>query len=265
VIHVVLFCIFAVFLVLLIATYGERSAWAALCSTGISVASLAGFVLISNVENATQIRAGLGLLARQLPSVLDQKTISELRIAVDQNWSAPNRKDQPRCVPASHAGSMPQNAQRHSDTPFSEGPAPKPAASDPGKVETKKDFEEVSQWPISWLPDDSTLQVSPNRNTSLSITGINISNKPLREVQAILKPDANQGEVKLTVRVEGERFGNETVIPAGARFNLSAPTANRKKHIGGAVLVFRYTYAGQRRVEIFYLTANMIAGLASPR
>ena len=65
--------------------------------------------------------------------------------------------------------------------------------------------------------------------------------------------------MKLTVRVEGERFGGET-IPAGARFTLSAPTPNSKKQSGGAVLVFRYTYAAQRRVEIFYLTNTMIAG-----
>ena len=256
----ILFCFFAVLLLLLVATYGDRSACVTLCSTGMSVATLTGFLFIVDFEGANQVRSGLVLAARQLPSVLDQRTLVELRTAIDS--SLPNCKGPPGCKTASYVGSM-QYDQSPSDEPSSEAPAPKKAAADAGRLETRKDFDEVAQWPISWLPDDSTLQVSANPKPSFSITGINISDNPLSAVQAILKSDVNHQEIKLTVRVEGERFGSET-IPAGTRFTLGAAPPNNEKHVGGAVLVFRYTYAGQRRAEIFYLTATMIAGLASP-
>lgn len=83
------------------------------------------------------------------------------------------------------------------------------------------------------------------------------------EVQAILKPDANHRELELAVNIQEDRLKDKAVIPAGAPFTLSIEIANQKKPFGGAILTFRYTYAGRRRAEIFYLTAAMIARLAS--
>ena len=123
----------------------------------------------------------------------------------------------------------------------------------------------VSRSPITWRPDDSILQVSENPAPGLWIGGINISAEPLREVQAILKPDAKQQELKLTVNVQGNQFEDKAVIPAGTGFTLGVEISKIRRQFGGAILILRYTYAGQQRAEIFYLTETMVARLASAR
>jgi hypothetical protein len=81
----------------------------------------------------------------------------------------------------------------------------------------------------------------------------------LREVQAILKPDAKQQELKLTVNVQGNQFEDKAVIPAGTGFTLGVEISKIRKQFGGAILTLRYTYAGHQRAEIFYLPEGMIA------
>jgi hypothetical protein len=205
------------------------------------------------------------LLARQLPKVLDQRTLDELIIAIDQSSSFSSCVNgRPKCKVASGGESpTPQhNDPRRSGSSFGAPPA-RPAASTTIGLETKKDSEEISRWPVTWLPDDSTLQVSENLAPGFWIGGINMSDEPLREVQGILKPDANPRELKLSVNVQGNHFEDKAVIPPGAPFTLGVEIPKTRKQFGGAILTFRYTYAGRQRAEIFYLTAAMIARLAS--
>ena len=136
------------------------------------------------------------------------------------------------------------------------------AAFTPRSLETKEESEEISRWPITWRLDDSILQVSENPAPGLWIGGINISAEPLKEVQAILKPDAKQHELKLTVNVQGNQFEDKAVIPPGAGFTLGVENSKIQKQFGGAILTLRYTYAGHQRAEIFYLTEGMIARIA---
>jgi hypothetical protein len=255
---------FASFVVLsgfFIATYGGRSAWVACCSTAMSIAALIGIVFVSSFENVKQVRAGLTLLARQLPLVLDQRTLDELKIAIDQtSKSSKCIRERPSCMVASR---VPSPAPQDADARSSEARPAKQDASNTSLVETQKASEEISRWPVAWLPDDSALEVSENPAPGLWVGGINISDEPLREVQGILKLDANQRELKLTVRIKGNKFEDKAVIRAGARFAMGVEIPKTNKQTGGAILTFRYTYAGQQRAQIFYLTAAMITRLAS--
>jgi hypothetical protein len=96
------------------------------------------------------------------------------------------------------------------------------------------------------------------------ISGINVSDKTLRGVRGTLKPDSSQRELELALNVQGNKFEDETVIPAGARFSLGleVPKNNSPKQFGGAIFAFRYMYAGQQRATILYLTPSMIARFA---
>jgi hypothetical protein len=138
-----------------------------------------------------------------------------------------------------------------------------PPAQQAALIPSSLESEVTSRWPITWLPDDQILQVSENPARGLWIGGINISAEPLREVQAILKPDAKQQELKLTVNVQGNQFEGKAVIPAGTGFTLGVEISKIKKQFGGAILTLRYTYAGHQRAEIFYLSEAMIARLTS--
>ena len=201
------------------------------------------------------------LLARQLPLLLDQRTLDELIIAIDQSSNSANCvREQPSCMVASR---VPQDDDPRRTGSPSEAPPAKQAAFTTNWIETNKDSEEISRWPVTWLPDDSILQVSENPAPGLWIGGINISDEPLKEVQAILKPDAIHHELQLTVNLQENQFEDKAVVPAGARFTLGAEIPKTKKQFGGAILTFRYTFAGRQRAEIFYLTAAMIARLAS--
>jgi hypothetical protein len=261
----IFFVTFAVLSALFFATYGGRSAWVACCSTAISIATLVGTVFVSSFDDANEVRAGLMLLARQLPLLLDQRTLDELTIAIDQGSKSENCvRERPSCMVASRVESLilQDDDPRRTESP-SEAPPAEQAAFTTNWLETKKDSEKISRWPVTWLPDASILQVSENPAPGFWIGGINISDEPLREVQAILKPDANHHELQLTVNVQGNQFEDKAVLPAGARFTLGAGILELKKPFGGAILTFRYTYAGRQRAEIFYLTAAIIARLAS--
>jgi hypothetical protein len=255
----------AVLSALFIATYGGRSAWVACCSTAMSLATLVGIVFVSSFEDANQVRAELVLLARQLPRVLDQRTLDELISAIDKALAFQTAlKNDPRCKVASGAESpTPQGDDQRNDGSSFEAPPARPVAPTTIGLETKEQSATVSRWPITWRPDDSILQVSENPAPGLWIGGINISAEPLRDVQGVLKPDAKEQELKLTVNVQGKQFEDKAVIPAGAGFTLGVENSKIRKQSGGAILTLRYTYAGQQRAEIFYLTEGMIARLAS--
>jgi hypothetical protein len=260
-----LFATFVVLSLLLIATYGGRSTLVVCCSTAMSIAALIGIVFVSSLEDVNRVRAGVMLLARQLPKVLDQRTLDELIIAIGQSSSFSScANGRLRCKVASGGESPPpqDNDPRRSGSSFGAPPA-RPAAITTIGLETKEESEMDGRWPITWRPDDSILRASENSAAGLWIGGINISAEPLREVQAILKPDAKQHELKLTVNVQGHQFESKAVIPAGAGFTLGVESSKMRKQFGGAILILRYTYAGHQRAEIFYFTERMIARLAS--
>jgi hypothetical protein len=220
----------------------------------MSVAALSGIVFVPSLASPQQIKAGIILLLRQLPLVLDQRTLEELKTAFGAGLKlseCPTKQQQ--CVVANLVKNADEgrtlSSSRHTSDQTATGP------------ESKTGSEETARWPVIWLMNEPPPQVPENSVAGLWISGINISDEPLRGVRAILKPDANQRALRLTVNIEGNHFADDAIVPPGSRFSLSLETS--KTQTGGANLTFRYDYAGSQRVEIFYLTAAMIARLAS--
>ena len=254
---------------LLVASYSRRGTWVACCSTAMSIAALVGWTFLSTIEDPSQVRAGFIWLAGQLPLVLDQRTLDDLTTAIEQGSTSSicGAKERPGCMtatsrtelPIPHDSDVPRSAGWSSDA----GQAMQAAAT-PSWLEAKTDSKQASRSPVIWLLDEPSVLVSSGIAPGFLISGINVSDKTLRGVRGTLKPDSSQRELELALNVQGNKFEDETVIPAGARFSLGleVPKNNSPKQFGGAIFAFRYMYAGQQRATILYLTPSMIARFA---
>src|SRR5262245_43870006 len=119
------------------------------CSTTMSLATLIGIGLVSSFEDANQVRGGLILLARQLPKVLDQTTLDELTIAIDQRSSISNCGRR-KCQAAS--GAEPPRSQdydQRNDGSSFEPPLATPVAPTSIGLATNTESATVSRWPIA--------------------------------------------------------------------------------------------------------------------
>jgi hypothetical protein len=227
----------------------------------MSVATLVGGLFLPTLEDPTEVRAGLNWVAAQFPVVLDQKTLNELTSAIQQasTSSRCEEKVRPACIAAansraSHNGNVTRGASLSSGAPQ----AIHAASADIGP-EPKTDLQDASRSPVIWLLDQRP-PVSSGIADEFFISGINISNDALQDVRGTLKPDTG-GELSLALKLEGHEVEGEALIAAGARFTLGLkqPKANRSTHLSGAIFTFRYTYRGQQRASILYLTPSMIA------
>ena len=135
------------------------------------------------------------------------------------------------------------------------------AASTTSWLGTKKDPKANSRSPVVWLEEPNALGSSRVAD-GVSINGINVSDQRLEEVQGTLKPDGSGREFKLALEVEGAKAKEESVIPARARFGMRAKIPKAERSSGGAILTFRYRYAGQQKATILYLSPSMVARLA---
>jgi len=127
-------------------------------------------------------------------------------------------------------------------------------------LEPKTDPKDASRSPVIWLLDQRA-PASLGIADGFSISGINVSDEVLQDVHGTLKPDSSQGELGLTLKVEGHEIKDGAAIPAGARFTLGfePPKANSSTQFGGVIFTFRYAYRGQERASILYLTQSIIA------
>ena len=103
------------------------------------------------------------------------------------------------------------------------------------------------------------------------LTGANLSDEPLEDIRATLKPDSAKetnisvpNVLKLRLHIEGQVIDGKGAasIPPGARFHLEAPTltADQAQQLSGAIVSFAYVQAGRRRASIMYLTQAALAG-----
>ena len=76
------------------------------------------------------------------------------------------------------------------------------------------------------------------------------------------EPNSSQREFELALSVQVSDVEGDAVIPAGARFSLGFPDTTSPKQ-GGAIFTFKYTYAGQEKATILYLTPSTIARFAN--
>jgi hypothetical protein len=244
-----------VLFVLLIASYSRRSTWIALGSMALSMALLFGCLFLASVHDRNQVRTSLAWVASELPLVLDRLTAEQLAASLERlRAPSPCGAGQPGC--GTEMAAAPLLAERE---------PVQAAATAPGWFDTKPDPKANSQSPVAWTLDERDVQLPVTSPWGFSISGTNVSDEALEQVQAVLKPDSGQREVPLALSIEGDSVGDRNVIPAAARFSLfsAAPEEGAPGQIGGAILTFRYVQAGQRKTSILYLTPAMVARLAN--
>lgn len=273
--------------ILLIASYSGRAAWIALGSATLSMAALVGVLFLAASQDPGQVRAGAAWVASELSLVADRPTVEHLKSAVERLSTALSCEaaQKPGCTTAASAdtpAAAPEAMQAAATTSWLEPEAtPEPVVQEPPKQELakqgpqkqelakqepqKQEARGASKSPVAWRLDDAGVQISSGGAGGFSVGGMNVSDKALEQIHAVLKPDGTQREMPLSLSVEGQSSEPGTSIPAGARFSLASATPNEdgSETSGGAILSFRYVQAGQRKSSILYLTPATVARLAN--
>jgi len=241
-------------LALFIASYSRRSTWIALGSIAMSMALLFGCLFLATIHDRSHLRTRLAWVASKLPLVLDWQTAAELAASLERLQApSPCGAGQPGC--GTEMAAAPLLAERE---------PVQAAAATAGWFDTKPDPKANSQSPVAWNLDDRDVQLPVTSPWGFSISGTNVSDEALEQVQAVLKPDASQRELELALDIEGHVLEDGTVIPAGARFSLVSESPDEDgSRLGGAILTFRYVQVGQRKTSILYLTPAMVARFAT--
>ena len=273
--------------ILLIASYSGRAAWIALGSATLSMAALVGVLFLAASQDPGQVRAGAAWVANELSLVADRPTVEHLKSAVERLSTALSCEaaQKPGCTTAASAdtpAAAPEAMQAAATTSWLEPEAtPEPVVQEPPKQELakqgpqkqelakqepqKQEARGASKSPVAWRLDDAGVQISSGGAGGFSVGGMNVSDKALEQIHAVLKPDGTQREMPLSLSIEGQSSEPGTSIPAGARFSLASATPNEdgSETSGGAILSFRYVQAGQRKSSILYLTPAIVARLAN--
>ena len=273
--------------ILLIASYSGRAAWIALGSATLSMAALVGVLFLAASQDPGQVRAVAAWVANELSLVADRPTVEHLKSAVERLSTALSCEaaQKPGCTTAASAdtpAAAPEAMQAAATTSWLEPEAtPEPVVQEPPKQELakqgpqkqelakqepqKQEARGASKSPVAWRLDDAGVQISSGGAGGFSVGGMNVSDKALEQIHAVLKPDGTQREMPLSLSVEGQSSEPGTSIPAGARFSLASATPNEdgSETSGGAILSFRYVQAGQRKSSILYLTPATVARLAN--
>jgi len=273
--------------ILLIASYSGRAAWIALGSATLSMAALVGVLFLAASQDPGQVRTGAAWVANELSLVADRPTVEHLKSAVERLSTALSCEaaQKPGCTTAASAdtpAAAPEAMQAAATTSWLEPEAtPEPVVQEPPKQELakqgpqkqelvkqepqKQEARGASKSPVAWRLDDAGVQISSGGAGGFSVGGMNVSDKALEQIHAVLKPDGTQREMPLSLSVEGQSSEPGTSIPAGARFSLASATPNEddSETSGGAILSFRYVQAGQRKSSILYLTPATVARLAN--
>jgi hypothetical protein len=273
--------------ILLIASYSGRAVWIALGSATLSMAALVGVLFLAASQDPGQVRAGAAWVANELSLVADRPTVEHLKSAVERLSTALSCEaaQKPGCTTAASADTppaAPEAMQAAATTSWLEPEAtPEPVVQEPPKQELakqgpqkqeltkqepqKQEARGASKSPVAWRLDDAGVQISSGGAGGFSVGGMNVSDKALEQIHAVLKPDGTQREMPLSLSIEGQSSEPGTSIPAGARFSLASATPNEddSETSGGAILSFRYVQAGQRKSSILYLTPATVARLAN--
>ena len=268
--------------VLLLASYSGRGMWITLGSATLSMAALIGLLFLVASQDPSQVQTKGVWIANELSLVADQKTVDELRGTIERlsaalscsagqkpGCSKAARAEPPAAAPAIAGAPAMQAAATPGWLELQQNPEPEPLKQEAAKQEApkpearKQEPGVASQSPVIWRLYDSNAQVGGTEG--FSISGTNISNQALEQVQAVLKPDSNQRELQLTLEVDGQKVEAGLTIPAGTRFSLVSenPSEEAAKPSGGAILSFRYVQAGKRKTSILYLTPAMVARFAN--
>jgi hypothetical protein len=254
-----------VLVLLFVATYSQRRTWVTLGSTALTIVLVAGCVFFSTAQGPSQIHKGLAQLAKKLPPGWDRPAL-DLATALERaSTSLASRKDagprEPKPVLTATAADWfswgawfkTEQATEQTTAPTPEEKEAEPFADHGPALDPEVEpVADTGSAPIQWLLD------APAASDTLMLTGANVSDQPLEDIRAVLKPDAGGGALPLTLTVAGE---DSAAVPAGARFGLVAEalTADEVKQLGGPILSVAYAQGGRRKTSIMYLTPPMLA------
>lgn len=263
-----------VLILLFVATYSQRRTWVTLGSTALTIVLVAGCVFFSTAQGPSQIHKGLAQLAKKLPAGWDRPAL-ELTTALEQASTSlasarmeAGAREPPPVLTASTANWFSADwfswgTWFKAEQPAEQTAAPnteqkvEPAAEQTAAPVTEPEPEaepvaDTGSAPIQWLLD------APTTTDTFMLTGANVSDQPLEDIRAVLKPDSGGGALPLTLTVAGE---NSAAVPAGAHFGLVAETLtpDEVRQLGGAILSFAYAQGGRRKTSIMYLTPPMLA------
>lgn len=245
----------------------------ACCSTAISIAVFFAGSLIAPFVEPGAARAAHSV-AYRLSMLLDQSKgkgfASFLRQTASQNFRFGEVRDT-------------ANVKKGLETRTIAAAVIPPLASDPpSSVSTtsstpsaKSPSKEGSRSDVVWLFDQKggpSLFALSREERGATVTGFlldgeNTSDRSLTDVQAVLIPDRNAGNLELTLGLS-EHSTDEVVrtIPPRARFSLANTFSNYLKgssdtfveKSGGVIFMFHYTDAGVRKGVIWYLSPSRL-------
>ncbi|HVQ19716.1 MAG TPA: hypothetical protein VMS23_01600 [Terrimicrobiaceae bacterium] len=228
----------------------------ACCSTTISLILLfAGSLTVVEPGAMRTTRS----VAHQLSIVLDPTTGKDfksfIRQALSQYRDTANVKKglETRSITAAFIPRLPSDSRSTVSTTSS---VPSTDTKSPSKGKSRSDlvwlFDQPGGPPLfAFSRDDQGATV-----TGFLIDGENASDQPLTDVQAVLIPDRNAGNLELSLGLR-EQSPDEPVrtIPPGAQFSLANTFSNDLtgssdtfvEKCGGVIFTFHYTHAGVRK------------------
>ena len=244
----------------------------ACCSTAISIAVFFAGSLIAPFVEPGAARAAHSV-AYRLSMLLDQSKgegfASFLRQTASQNFRFGEIRDT-------------ANVKKGLETRTIASVIPPLASDPPSSVSTtsstpsaKSPSKEGSRSDVVWLFDQKggpSLFALSREEQGATVTGFlldgeNTSDRSLTDVQAVLIPDRNAGNLELTLGLS-EHSTDEVVrtIPPRARFSLANTFSNYLKgssdtfveKSGGVIFMFHYTDAGVRKGVIWYLSPSRL-------
>ena len=243
----------------------------ACCSTAVSIILLlAGSLFGAFVDpGATRTTRSFSY---QLSMLLDQSTrkdlVSFLRQAASQNLRFAKDGDSAHLklgTGAIAAGVIPPLALDARSSASTTGSLAAPR--------TKSPSNEASRSDVVWLfdqPEGPSLFASSDRGATVTgflIDGENTSDQPLTDVEAVLIPDRNAGNLELALRLNDHSTDEPLrTIPSGAQFSLGYTLSNYLtgssnsfvEKCGGVIFTFHYTHAGVPKAVIWYLSPSRL-------
>ena len=253
----------------------------ACCSAAISMAVMLGGALLPFLSQPGQLPSGFSWFANQLSNARnsDVSCLNKEELAPASRQSLGERtgpaiKSGPEV--SDPIGTVISMTADVSPDVSGSPDASVPPTNSPRHLDTAVQSRGSSGVTIDWLFDKpggkSVLALSDFGNgvvvTGLSIDGINMSDLPLTQIRAIVKPDKSSDRIELILSLPEQRSSGGTV-PPGTRFSLvyrlpehpnGVPIDAFLAKIGGMVFTFKYTLGGKQRTLITHLPEATIKG-----
>jgi hypothetical protein len=240
----------------------------ACCSTAISIVLL--FAGLLNIE--PDVLRTTRSVAYQVSMDLDLSTGEDFKSfiqqALFQRFQFKESRDTAHINNVSTTGSIATAVipPLASNSAVGTNSSPSTATKPPSKKELRNDvgwlFDQPGGPPLfAFSRDDQDITV-----TGFLIAGENASDHSLTDVQAVLIPDRNAGNVELSLSLRGAPNKPLRTIPPGAQFTLANTFPDELmgrpdtfvEKCGGVIFTFHYTQAGVRKAVIWYLSESRL-------